>query len=68
MLLYEYICPEGHITEERRPMEQRNEPSICHCGLETKRKLSVVNNTFGWTFSENYLNIEGYPHELVRNV
>ena len=68
MILYEYKCPEGHITEERRPMERRNKPVTCHCGLVARRKLSVVNHTFGWRLTDNYLDIEGYPHELERAI
>ena len=31
MPIYEYECPNGHITEELKPIEYRHIPVLCHC-------------------------------------
>ena len=37
---YEYVCPDGHVTDVRRPMEDRDLPVSCGtCGAEAKRNL-----------------------------
>ena len=68
MRLYEYKCSDGHVTEERREMERRNDPLICHCGKIADRKLSIVNNFFGWTYNERYMNTGQGPKGFRRNV
>lgn len=51
-MIYEYECFKGHRSEVKRAMVDRNNPLRCDCGLMTERRLSVVNNTFGWRFTE----------------
>jgi len=66
--LYEYRCSEGHISEMLRKMTERDDPLICHCGLEAERKISVCNNSFGWTPSDDSYTDKSKPITLVRNV
>lgn len=68
MPMFEYLCPKGHLTVAIRAIKHRDDALVCHCGLPARKKLSPVNWTFGWRLSDNYLNIKGYPHELVRNI
>ena len=38
MPLYDYVCPEGHVTETIRVYTQRDEcPPCARCGLDTDR-------------------------------
>jgi putative FmdB family regulatory protein len=41
MPIYEYKCPEGHITEELRQMFWREQPTMCECGKEAKFIISA---------------------------
>lgn len=71
MPLYEYKCPNGHITEKIRMMAQCNESITCHCGLESKRIFSGgISMHFGWKLSDDSLmnpNRRG-ADEYVRNI
>lgn len=37
MPLYDYRCPEGHVTTELRGFDQRDTPVVCKCGQPTER-------------------------------
>jgi hypothetical protein len=37
--LFEFVCPEGHITERLVDSEVRH--SVCHCFLESERIVSA---------------------------
>ena len=41
-MIYEYQCPQGHVTEHVSKYEQRTTSLQCiHCGLEAKYKISA---------------------------
>lgn len=67
MRLYEFRCPRGHITEERREISERDKPLICQCGLEAKRIFSPANYSFGWRLTESSF-IKGNPQKLEPNI
>ena len=68
MPLYNFVCPNGHIHEIVRAIDVRNEPLRCHCGLETKRKLSTFNYSFGFTLSDESRWVKNKKDEFVRNI
>ena len=37
MPLYDYRCPEGHVREEYRRYEHRDDPATCECGKPLER-------------------------------
>ncbi len=39
-ILFDFKCPEGHITERLVPREQKND--VCHCGEVSSRMISPV--------------------------
>lgn len=42
MPLYEYRCPEGHVTELVRKMDDRNQPAECRvCNGPAERIVSI---------------------------
>lgn len=41
MPLYEYLCADcGHVTDEYRSVEQRNDAPKCECGGQTRKIVS----------------------------
>ena len=41
MALYSYLCSQGHIKDERRDMDRRDDPGWCpHCGRPVRRLIS----------------------------
>lgn len=40
MPIYEYLCPQGHVTESWAKVADRHNPATCHCGEEAKFKIS----------------------------
>lgn len=40
-MIYEMICPNNHVTEKMCKVAQRHEPTTCHCGEQTKLKISA---------------------------
>jgi putative FmdB family regulatory protein len=66
-MLYQYRCPEGHITELSRKISERNDTVICECGKEAKRIFSPLNFTFGFRLSDSS-HERGNPDEFVRDI
>lgn len=68
MALYEYRCPNNHITEEL------NSFSVgmiqCECGEVATRRMSVCNWSFGWKLSDESLEDPDRrgADEYVRNI
>jgi len=51
MPLYQYKCSEGHITDELRGIDKRNDPTTCKvCGEEAKRIISAPMVIMGETY------------------
>ena len=41
MPLYEFECPDGHVSEELQKPDDA--PPKCECGKETKKRISLSN-------------------------
>jgi putative FmdB family regulatory protein len=53
MPLYEYRCPKcGHEFEAWNKIARRASATCTKCGGSANKKLSAVNNTFGFRLSE----------------
>ena len=48
--IYEYECPNGHITEKLKPMEYRHIPVLCHCQRLAALIISRTHWFMGWKF------------------
>lgn len=46
MPLYTYACPNGHVTDDLRKVEERHNAPTCHCGESTKLEVQPPN--FDW--------------------
>lgn len=47
MPMYEYQCPNGHITEKMQPIADANRPVTCeHCPTIAERVLSPTPTSF----------------------
>ncbi len=67
MPLYEWMCQNcGKIEEILHGYGRDVDGPIC-CGKVMERKVSVVNHTFGWRFSEAS-HLPGHKDELVRRI
>ncbi len=64
---YEYRCKCGYEFEMKQGYEADLLMSCPDCGAQAVRRLSLCNNSFGWTLSEASY-IKGNPQELVRNI
>lgn len=40
-MLYEYVCPEGHVTERNFPISKTRKSIKCKCGLKAEKNLSA---------------------------
>jgi putative FmdB family regulatory protein len=48
MPIYEYVCPKGHLTIDKRSIHDDNEPTKCpECGESLTQKIG----SFGLTFN-----------------
>jgi hypothetical protein len=41
-MLYEFICPKGHILNRILPIDQRNDPITCPCGEKAERQIASI--------------------------
>lgn len=39
-MIYEYKCPQGHLSEAWAKVADRNNPITCRCGEQAKRIMS----------------------------
>lgn len=70
MSMFEYKCPNNHITTERRLYKDRDRPIVCECGAIANVIFSVANWSFGWKLSDESL-MDGERRgadEYVRNI
>jgi putative FmdB family regulatory protein len=66
--LYEYHCHNCNLKfEARRPIAERQTATCPQCGLLANKVMSVVNNTFGWMYSDKS-NEPFAKDELVRAI
>jgi putative FmdB family regulatory protein len=66
-MLYEYRCECGCEFEARRPVKDRDTAACPKCGKVARKRLSIVNYSFGWRLSDDS-HIKGHSDELVKDV
>jgi putative FmdB family regulatory protein len=67
MPLYEYECQCNMEFTARQSIEKRRHALCPSCGRIAEKKLSVVNNTFGWELTDES-HLVGHKDEFKRAV
>ena len=67
--LFEYRCHIcNHKYERLRTQGMGSNDTCPKCSCLSGRVFSVCNWSFGWTFTDEAMNVKGVPDELLRNV